>query len=152
MLIAITKNSIISWTLITLLALFANACDSIIETHGAQIDPLSLSKIEPGKTRLAEVEALFGRPSAEGAFDSGKIYYINQIMETKPGGRKETITRTLVAFSYNNQNIITAIDISDQSTGRLIYHSDEITPTPGDTFGVFEQIFRNLRRGGAVPQ
>ena len=29
----------------------------------------------------------------------------------------------------------------------VIAHIDEKTPTPGDTFGVFEQIFSNIRRG-----
>ena len=87
-------------TAIALTALVSGGCSSRVYNHGNQLDPLSLSKVEPGKTRLIEVEALFGKPSATGAFDSGKVYYITQIMEEKPGARKETINRTIVAFSY----------------------------------------------------
>lgn len=130
-----------------LTALVAGGCSSRVVTHGNQLDPMSLSKVEPGKTRLIEVEALFGRPSVTGAFDSGKIYYIAQTMEEKPGGRKLTTQRTLVAFSHNDKGIITAVDITDETTGRTIYHRDEKTPTPGDTFGILEQIFRNVQRG-----
>ena len=135
-------------TAIALTALVSGGCSSRVYNHGNQLDPLSLSKVEPGKTRLIEVEALFGKPSATGAFDSGKVYYITQIMEEKPGSRKETINRTIVAFSYNDTGLITAIDITDEQTGRTIFHRDEKTPTPGNTYGILEQMFRNVQRGG----
>ena len=135
-------------TAIALTALVSGGCSSRVYNHGNQLDPLSLSKVEPGKTRLMEVEALFGKPSATGAFDSGKVYYITQIMEEKPGARKETINRTIVAFSYNDTGLITAIDITDEQTGRTIFHRDEKTPTPGNTYGILEQMFRNVQRGG----
>ena len=135
-------------TAIALTALVSGGCSSRVYNHGNQLDPLSLSKVEPGKTRLIEVEALFGKPSATGAFDSGKVYYITQIMEEKPGARKETINRTIVAFSYNDTGLITAIDITDEQTGRTIFHRDEKTPTPGNTYGILEQMFRNVQRGG----
>ena len=135
-------------TAVALTALVSGGCSSRVYNHGNQLDPLSLSKVEPGKTRLIEVEALFGKPSATGAFDSGKVYYITQIMEEKPGARKETINRTIVAFSYNDTGLITAIDITDEQTGRTIFHRDEKTPTPGNTYGILEQMFRNVQRGG----
>jgi outer membrane protein assembly factor BamE (lipoprotein component of BamABCDE complex) len=135
-------------TAIALTALVSGGCSSRVYNHGNQLDPLSLSKVEPGKTPLIEVEALFGKPSATGAFDSGKVYYITQIMEEKPGARKETINRTIVAFSYNDTGLITAIDITDEQTGRTIFHRDEKTPTPGNTYGILEQMFRNVQRGG----
>ena len=135
-------------TAIALTALVSGGCSSRVYNHGNQLDPLSLSKVEPGKTRLIEVEALFGKPSATGAFDSGKVYYITQIMEEKPGARKETINRTIVAFSYNDTGLITAIDITDEQTGLTIFHRDEKTPTPGNTYGILEQMFRNVQRGG----
>ena len=132
---------------VALAALVSAGCSSRVYTHGNQLDPMALSRVEPGTTRLVEVEALFGRPSATGAFDSGKVYYIAQTMEEAPGGRKETVSRTLVAFSDDDQGIVTAIDIMDETTGRNIFHRDEKTPTPGDTFGVLEQMFRNVNRG-----
>ena len=135
-------------TAIALTALVSGGCSSRVYNHGNQLDPLSLSKVEPGKNRLIEVEALFGKPSATGAFDSGKVYYITQIMEEKPGARKETINSTIVAFSYNDTGLITAIDITDEQTGRTIFHRDEKTPTPGNTYGILEQMFRNVQRGG----
>lgn len=134
-------------------ATLLTGCESVVSQHGNTLDPVALARIEPGKSRLIEVEALFGKPSARGAFDSGKIYYVSQIMEEKPGNRNVPIERTVVAFGYNESGMITSIDIIDDSTGRVIFHRDEKTPTPGDTFGVLEQIFRNISRpGGGVQQ
>ena len=123
-------------------------CSSTVLTHGNQLDPTSLAKIMPGKTRLIEVQALFGRASVDGAFESGTVYYITQIMEEKPAGRKTTLSRTIVAFSYDERGIIQAMDITDETSGKTIYHLDAQTPTPGDNYGVLEQIFRNVRSGG----
>lgn len=122
-------------------------CGSKILAHGNQLDPAALAKVKPGETRLIEVEALFGRPSAEGVFESGRVYYITQIMEEKPAGLQQTLSRTIVAFSYDEQGVVQAIDITDEESGRNVYHLDSKTPTPGDNYGVLEQIFRNLRGG-----
>jgi len=131
-------------------ALVLSGCSSTIYSHGNQLDPENLAKVKPGQTRLIEVESLFGRPSATGAFDSGSVYYIAQIMEEKPGGKKQTIARTIVNFTIDDQGIVEAIDITDQDTGRVIYHLDSKTPTPGDTYGILEQIFRNVSRGNTA--
>ncbi|MCE2518022.1 MAG: outer membrane protein assembly factor BamE [Alphaproteobacteria bacterium] len=122
-------------------------CSSTVLSHGNQLDPVSLAKIQPGKTRLIEVEALFGRPSIEGVFESGRVYYVTQIMEEKPAGRKETISRTIISFSYDDRGVVQAMDITDENSGRNIYHLDASTPTPGDNYGALEQIFRNVRSG-----
>jgi outer membrane protein assembly factor BamE (lipoprotein component of BamABCDE complex) len=122
-------------------------CGSTVLSHGNQLNPVSLAKVTPGKTRLIELESLFGRPSVDGAFDSGKVYYVTQIMEEKPGGRKTVVNRTIVTFTINEAGIVDAMDIDDAATGRRIYHIDARTPTPGDNYGVLEQIFRNVRSG-----
>ncbi len=128
-------------------AVLLTGCSSTILSHGNQLNPTNLSKVEPGRTRLIELEALFGRPSVEGAFDSGKVYYVSQVMEEKPGGRKTVISRTIITFSIDESGIVDAMDINDAATGRNIYHLDARTPTPGDNYGVLEQIFRNVRSG-----
>jgi len=128
------------------LAISLVACSSVVTSHGNTLDPVKLARIEPGKSRMIEVEALFGRPSVDGAFDSGKAYYIAQIMEEPPGGKKTPINRTIVSFSFNDKGIVTAVDITDEATGRNVFHIDEKTPTPGDTFGILEQIFSNVSK------
>ena len=128
-------------------AMLLTGCSSTVLSHGNQLDPVSLAKIQPGKTRLIEVEALFGRPSVEGVFESGTVYYVTQIMEEKPASRKETLSRTIISFSYDDRGVVQSMDITDEKSGRNIYHLDAQTPTPGDNYGALEQIFRNVRAG-----
>ena len=113
-------------------------CESVVTQHGNILDPIELSRIEPGKTRLIEVEALFGKPSATGAFDSGKTIMSRRSWK-KNRGQKGSAERTVVAFTHNERGIITSIDIIDDPTGLTIFHRDEKTPTPGDTYGVLNR-------------
>jgi hypothetical protein len=47
---------------------------------------------------------------------------------------------------------VTALDITDEETGRNVFHIDEKTPTPGDTYGILDQIFSNVSRPPASAQ
>ena len=38
------------------------------------------------------------------------------------------------------------IDVLNKDDGLKIAHVDDKTPTPGDTFGLLEQVFSNLKR------
>ena len=105
-----------------------------------------MNQIVPGETRLADLQAVLGRPSFEGAFESGKVYYISEVMVEPPGGRKRASTRTLIVISLDGEDIVTAIDVRDETSRKTIADLDERSPTPGDTLGVTEQLFSTLRR------
>jgi hypothetical protein len=42
------------------------------------------------------------------------------------------------------------IDLIDEKSGLNVAHIESKTPTPGNTFGVAEQIFSNLKRQQAT--
>ena len=133
-----------------LVVLFAGvalaACESRIVPHGHSIDSSELDQIVPGETTLGDLRATLGKPSFEGAFDSGKIYYLSEIMIEPPGGRKRISTRTMIVISLDESDLVTEIEVRDETSGNTIAYLDEKSPTPGDTFGVTEQIFSTLRR------
>ena len=128
------------------LAIGVASCESRISAHGHAVDSTELDQIIPGETRLADLEAVLGRPSFEGAFDSGKIYYISEVMIEPPAGRKRTSARTLIVISLDDTRTVSAIEVRDETSGKTIAYLDERSPTPGDTFGVTEQMFSTLRR------
>jgi outer membrane protein assembly factor BamE (lipoprotein component of BamABCDE complex) len=131
---------------VPLLALTLAACESRISAHGHSVDATELDQIEPGRTRLIDLQDILGMPSFEGAFGSGKVYYVGEVMIEPPGGRKRASTRTLIIVSLDENETVTNIEIRDESSGNTIAYLDEKTPTPGDTFGVAEQMFSTLRR------
>ena len=123
------------------------ACESTIRNHGSALDPALLERIEVGETRRIEIETLFGKASAEGAFDSGKIYYIAQTMEEAPLRQNTTIVRTVIAFSFDTQDVLQDITVLDVDNATDVIHLTNQTPTPGDRYGFWEQIFRNIQSG-----
>ena len=133
--------------LVAMIAAIALAgCESTIAPHGHSIDSIELDQIVPGQTTRADVRAVLGTPSFEGAFDSGKIYYLSEVMIEPPGGRKRLSARTMIVIALDEAGVVTEIEVRDETSGNRIAYLDEKSPTPGDNFGVAEQIFSNLRR------
>ncbi len=121
-------------------------CESTIAPHGHSIDSIELDQIVPGQTTRADVRAVLGKPSFEGAFGSGKIYYLSEVMIEPPGGRKRLSARTMIVIALDEAGVVTEIEVRDETSGNRIAYLDEKSPTPGDNFGVAEQIFSTLRR------
>ena len=131
--------------------LVLTGCGSEIIPHGNALDEALLQRVKVGSTRRAEIEALFGRPSVTGAFDSGTIYYVAQVMKQAPAGRKSTLSRDVIAFHFDAEDVLTGMDRLSADDGADVSHFDAKTPTPGQRLGVFEQILRNLRRVNTRP-
>jgi len=121
-------------------------CGERIREHGQFINQSELDVIKIGQTNRSDIVAILGQPSFEAAFDSRKIYYTSQIMEQPVAGINTTKSRMIYAFTFNSNNILKEIDLIDEKSGLNVAYINEKTPTPGDTFGVVEQIFSNLRR------
>ena len=122
-------------------------CGERISEHGHTITQVELDTIVIGKSKKADVLETLGQPSFEGAFNSQKIYYVSQIMEAPVAGTNTTKARTIYTFTFDNDDLLQSIKLTDKESGKIVSHIDEKTPTPGDTFGVLEQIFSNIRRG-----
>jgi outer membrane protein assembly factor BamE (lipoprotein component of BamABCDE complex) len=122
-------------------------CGERISEHGHAINQAELDTIQIGRTKRTDILEAFGRPSFEGAFDSQKLYYVSQVIEAPVAGIKTTKARTVYTFTFDNNNLLQSIGLSDKKSGINITHIDEKTPTPGDTLGVFDQLFSNIRRG-----
>ena len=139
-------RSLVTSLAVPLIVLSLAACESRISSHGHTIDATELDLIKPGDTRLVDIQGILGAPSFEGAFDSGKVYYVSEVMIEPPGGRKRASTRTVIIITLDDDETVTNVEIRDESSGNTIAYLDERTPTPGDTFGVADQLFSTLRR------
>ena len=129
---------------------FLSGCGERISEHGHVINQAEMDTIKIGQTNRADVIGMLGRPSFEGAFNSRKIYYASQIMEQPVAGINKTKSRVIYAFTFDENNNLQEIDLVDEKSGLNVTHVDSKTPTPGDTFGVIEQIFSNLKRRQAT--
>jgi outer membrane protein assembly factor BamE (lipoprotein component of BamABCDE complex) len=131
------------FALIMNLAIFSG-CSSKISTHGHTLEKAKLDLLVPGETSLNDILILFGKPSFDGAFGSGKIYYNNQVMETEVAGHSKTVSRTLLILTIDKNDILQNLEIQSIDDDIEVTKLDAKTPTPGDNYGLAEQIFSNI--------
>ena len=131
------------FALIMSLAIFSG-CSSKISTHGHTLEKAKLDLLVPGETSLSDILILFGKPSFDGAFGSGKIYYNNQVMETEVAGHSKTLSRTLLILTIDKNEILQNLEIQSIDDDIEVTKLDAKTPTPGDNYGLAEQIFSNV--------
>ena len=133
------------FALIMSVAIFSG-CSSKISTHGHTLEKAKLDLLVPGETSLSDILILFGKPSFDGAFGSGKIYYNNQVMETEVAGHSKTVSRTLLILTIDKNEILQNLEIQSIDDDIEVTKLDAKTPTPGDNYGLAEQIFSNIRK------
>lgn len=122
------------------------ACGDRVSSHGHIINENELKNINIGTTTRVEILDILGRPSFTGAFNTKKLYYSSLVMLQPIASTKQIHKRIVYIFSFNNKDTLQSIDIIDKKDGFKIAHIDDKTPTPGDTFGVVDQLFSNLKR------
>lgn len=123
-----------------------SGCGDRISSHGHVINESELKQITIGTTTKADIVQLLGQPSFAGAFDTQKLYYSSQVMLQPVASVKQTQRRVIYIFTLNKNNVLESIDLVDKDDGLTVAHIDDKTPTPGDTFGILEQVFTNVRR------
>ena len=123
-----------------------SACGERVSSHGHLIDAYDLEQIVIGETTKQDILLTLGKPSFEGAFDSGKIYYVSQNMVQPAGGRKQTTSREIFTFIFDETQLLDDIIVTDETTGLEIATLKAKTPTPGAELSVINQIFANIRR------
>lgn len=138
-------SSLVSASLISIM-MFLSACGERVSSHGHMIDPLDIQDVVVGDTTKQDILFTLGKPSFEGAFESGKIYYVAQNMVQPAGGRKQTVSREVFAFVFDEADILQDIIVTDETTGLTIATLSAKTPTPGADLSVIDQIFSNIRR------
>ena len=139
------QHALFFFTSLALAAL--GACGDRVSSHGHIINENELKQINIGTTTKADILDILGQPSFDGAFDTQKLYYSSQVMLQPVASTKQTQKRIVYIFTLNDMNILQSIELIDKEDGLQIAHIDDKTPTPGDTFGVLEQVFSNLKRG-----
>jgi outer membrane protein assembly factor BamE (lipoprotein component of BamABCDE complex) len=123
-----------------------SGCGERVSSHGHVINESEINKLAIGVTTRADIIEMLGQPSFSGAFDKQTLYYSSQIMRQPVAQVKETQERLVYILRLDENNVLNAIDFIDKDDGLNVAHIDAETPTPGDTFGVTEQIFSNLQR------
>ena len=126
--------------------LAVGACGDRISSHGHFINENELKHINIGTTTRDDILSMLGQPSFKGAFDTQRLYYSSQVMIQPVADTKQTQERIVYIFILNDKNVLQSIELLKKEDGLQIVHIDDKTPTPGNTFGILDQVFSNLKR------
>jgi len=135
------------------LALATVGCTADIIVRGNAVDQEKLTQIQPGVQDRGTVRELLGSPTNVATFDNETWYYITQKDQTVAFSKARPLWREVVAISFNGAGRVTKVKKYSLADGRKIKPVDRKTPTPGQEFGLIQQLIGNLGRfeqpGGA---
>ena len=122
------------------------SCTPKQNIHGIMISQKDIENIVEGETNINFLIAKYGEPTFTGAFNKN-AYYQNETTRILPAGKKEIISRTILALEVNNDGTIIKKSILDLKDGIKVRKALGKTETAGTDFTFFQQIFSNLRSG-----
>lgn len=135
------------------LALATAGCTADISVRGNAVNQKKLTQIQPGVQDRGAVRELLGSPTNVATFDNETWYYITQKDQTLAFSKAKPLSREVVAISFNGAGRVTKVKKYSLADGREIKPVDRKTPTPGQEFGIIQQLIGNLGRfeqpGGA---
>ena len=122
------------------------SCTPKQNIHGILISQKDIENIVEGKTNINFLITKYGEPTFKGAFNEN-AYYQNEKIRVLPAGKKEIISRTILALEVNDDGTIIKKSILELKDGIKVKKALGKTETAGSDFTFFQQIFSNLRSG-----
>lgn len=139
-------KTVLLLTGVATLALQLSACTPTVETRGNMLSPTKLAQIEPQASIRADVQRIWGPPTAVAPFDGSTWYYIGETTSQQGVFEAKVKERQIVQVTFDDSNTVTDIAMIDPAQGRDVDFVDRRTPTAGREFTAFEQFIGNLGR------
>lgn len=131
--------------LLALVAIGISACTPSVVQHGNVIAESELAQVQPGRTTRAEVGALLGSPSTQGAFDD-RWFYVNQKTEVRSFFQRSVASQEVIEVSFDEADRVRDLRRYDLDQARAIEPAEEETRTAGNDISVIEQLLGNIGR------
>jgi len=103
------------------------ACSSTYSNHGYVPTDKELENIMVGIDTRAEVEEIAGIPSSAGILSDGAWYYISSRIESYAYHKPEVTERTVLAISFDSNDVVQNIERFGLQDGRVIELSRRVT-------------------------
>lgn len=136
--------------LLAMAALIA-ACNPIVDSRGNLPDNDDVEKIKVGASSKEEVATVLGSPSSVATFDPNVWYYISKRTETVAFFRPDVLDQKVLTIRFDEAGLVREVSRTDKEAGEDIDPVDRKTPTSGQSFSIFQQLFGNLGRFGDAP-
>lgn len=128
------------------------SCAPVMRVHGYVPTRSDLDQIVVGADTKLSIEEIAGQPSDTGLRDENAWYYVSSTVRNFMFLEPKVVERTVLAFDFDNDGVLTAISEYGLDDGRVIDLETRVTPTDRRRAGILSVLFGNL--GGptlAVP-
>ncbi len=122
-------------------------CAPILRTHGYVPVQDDLDLLLVGADTKSSVEETIGRAADTGTFESDAWYYIETTVRTFLYLEPKVVERRVLEFSFDGDDVLTAINEYGLEDGQVINLQTRVTPTDGRRTSVLRSLFSNV---GAV--
>jgi len=122
------------------------ACTPRVATRGNLLSQSQIAELSPESALRADVQRVWGPPSAVSPFDDKTWYYIGEITSQKGIFAPEVEQRQVVKVTFSDENAVTEIAMLDPAQAQKIDYVARRTPTAGREFTAFQQFVGNLGR------
>jgi outer membrane protein assembly factor BamE (lipoprotein component of BamABCDE complex) len=131
--------------------LLVGACAPKIANRGNILEPEKLAEIKVGESTREECATKLGSPTQVSTFDENVWYYFGRKTEQYSFLDPEVVEQKAVEVRFNDQGVVTALNVLDPSQCRPIDPVGRSTPTYGHDMTFIEQLVGNLgqRSSGA---
>lgn len=131
-------------------ALVLSGCVSTRSQHGYVVE-FGESGIDamPGIDSKESIIARFGEPSVRPPLNDDTWYYISQRTNARAFFRTQVYERTVVAFQFDDEGMVQAVDRLDLADGTNIDLSDRETATRGRELSFWQQLLGGVGQGAA---
>lgn len=118
------------------IVLLVAACTATYTNHGYVPSDIELENVLVGVDTRATVEEVVGRPSSTGVLSDGAWYYISSRIEYFAYRKPKVIDRTVLAISFDKNDVVQNIERFGLEDGRVITFSRRVTSSSvkGTTF------------------
>ncbi len=122
------------------------ACTPRVQTHGNLLTQNKIAEVSPQTSLRADVERIWGPPSAVAPFDDKTWYYIGEVTSQSGIFAPEVQQRQVVQVSFDDTDAVTLVATLDPKRAQEIDYVARRTPTAGREFTAFQQFVGNLGR------
>jgi outer membrane protein assembly factor BamE (lipoprotein component of BamABCDE complex) len=136
----------------SLTALAAAACAPTVSTHGHQLDPDLLARIQPGTTSREEVTRILGSPSTTGTFDGESWFYVSQRNEATSFYQADVTEQDVVRVDFDANGIVKDVRQHGLELAQDIKPDPNRTRTLGNELTLVQQFIGNIGRFNSNPE
>lgn len=120
------------------------ACSAIYQKHGYVPTSEQLAEVVVGVDTKDSVAETIGEPGASGVLNDGGYYYVATLMRTRGVSATKPVSRSLVAISFDDKNVVSGVEHYSMEDGRVIPLERRVTSSSVQDKTFLRQLLGSL--------